>query len=193
MVGIYPDHPWADPSGADEKKNAVRIAMTGGAAGRHEGGLLTVVKEEPVSDGAAGGVFATALGTVATDLAVGADVASTAALEAIEGLASRGVLAVNLFGPGAGEARRQFRKVYDHVLAAVKPERDQNNERPTRSSGGFLARPGERQGLLFWKTWSRVALGAGGSSERGEGAASPAEAVQNKNPCGERCAWRFRV
>ncbi|MBI3884453.1 MAG: hypothetical protein HY302_01800 [Opitutae bacterium] len=44
--------------------------------------------------------------------------------------------------------------------------------------GGLCA----QQGLLFWKTWSRVALGADDLSERGEGAASPAEAVQNKRP-----------
>lgn len=39
----------------------------------------------------------------------------------------RDVMVIDLFGLSAEEVRTRFPKVYEHVLATVKPERDQNN------------------------------------------------------------------
>jgi hypothetical protein len=43
----------------------------------------------------------------------------------------RGVMVIDLFGLTAEEVRERYPKVYEHVLATVKPERDQN-KRPSR-------------------------------------------------------------
>lgn len=39
----------------------------------------------------------------------------------------RGVMVIDLFGLSADEVRHRFPEVYQHLLATVKPERDQNN------------------------------------------------------------------
>ena len=40
---------------------------------------------------------------------------------------NRGVMAIDLFGLEADEARDRFPEVYQHILQTVKPERDINN------------------------------------------------------------------
>ncbi len=91
LVFAIPDHPWVDATAKDEKKAAVRIAMTVGVSGTHPGELRTVTQETPREDGSAEVAFHFANGCIAEDLTTGADVAGTVELKANEGLVSRGV------------------------------------------------------------------------------------------------------
>jgi hypothetical protein len=50
---------------------------------------------------------------------------------------SRNVLVIDLFGMSADEVRRRFPEIYQHVLATVKPGRDQNR-RASRKSNWWL-------------------------------------------------------
>ncbi len=88
------DHPWVDGAGDAN----VRIAMTVGAAGAHEGRLLTVTEERP---GAVGDEVQVTLaeqrGLLHADLRVGANVASAKPLQSNLSLSNRGV---QLFGAG---------------------------------------------------------------------------------------------
>ncbi len=93
LTFAIPDHPWVDSAlGA-----AVRIAMTSGAAGAHEGELFLVEDEEPHADGSRDVILSLQRGTLAADLTVGTNVTKCLALRANENLTSRGVM---LFGDG---------------------------------------------------------------------------------------------
>lgn len=87
IVFAIPDHPWVDGAG----NAAVRIAMTVGEAGKHEGRLLSLASEAPGPDGEAVVTFSEQQGKILADLRIGADVASAAPLLANEGLCSPGV------------------------------------------------------------------------------------------------------
>jgi len=91
LVFAIPDHPWVDATAENEKKAAVRIAMTVAAAGTHSGELRIVTAEEPHDDGSSLVTFAAQPGRIAADLTTGADVSATVPLKANEGLVSRGV------------------------------------------------------------------------------------------------------
>ncbi len=91
LVFAVPDHPWVDATAKDEKKAAVRIAMTVGVAGAHAGELRTVTTEEPHDDGSSVVTFTAQTGRIAADLTTGADVAGTTPMKANEGLSSPGV------------------------------------------------------------------------------------------------------
>jgi hypothetical protein len=91
-----PDHPWVKPlDGADRKalRNAaaVRIAMTVGGSGRHDGRLLKVVEERRGHGDAAEVCFDEQVGRIHADLTVGADVTTTLPLKANSRLCSPGV------------------------------------------------------------------------------------------------------
>ena len=47
---------------------------------------------------------------------------------------ARGVMVIDLFGLSADEVRQRFPEVYQHLLATVKPERDQNNRQYRREN-----------------------------------------------------------
>lgn len=53
----------------------------------------------------------------------------------------RGVMVIDLFGLTTEEVRAQFPKVYEHVLASVKPERDQNNRATYRDNWWIHGEP----------------------------------------------------
>jgi hypothetical protein len=94
LAFAIPDHPWVDGAGDAN----VRIAMTVGAAGAHEGRLLTVAEERSGADGGEVQVtLAEQRGLLHADLRVGANVASAKPLMANENLSNRGV---QLFGAG---------------------------------------------------------------------------------------------
>jgi hypothetical protein len=42
---------------------------------------------------------------------------------------SRGLMAIDLFGLGADEVRHRYPEIYQHLLAAVKPDRDANRDK----------------------------------------------------------------
>ena len=93
LAFAIPDHPWVDGAG-----NAnVRIAMTVGALGPHEGRLLTVRDECASGDGEATVTLDEQQGLLHADLRIGANVVSANPLLANLGLSNRGV---QLFGAG---------------------------------------------------------------------------------------------
>jgi hypothetical protein len=88
------DHPWTRVT---RDSAAVRIAMTVAQAGKHEGRLLEVTKEEALDTDSPVILFAEKQGKINADLTVGVDVASVAPMKGNEGLSSRGMM---LFGGG---------------------------------------------------------------------------------------------
>lgn len=88
IVMAIPDHPWTKAS-ADAA--AVRIAMTVGAAGRCEGVLREVIREERLDTDAPWVEFRERTGTINPDLTIGVDVTVAGPLRANDGLCSPGV------------------------------------------------------------------------------------------------------
>ena len=88
LLFAIPDHPWVDT----EEGAAVRIAMTVGAAGEHEGTLLEVIDEIPHEDGSSDVTLRTSRGRIAADLRIGADVAGAKPLKANDLLAGTGLI-----------------------------------------------------------------------------------------------------
>lgn len=116
LVFAIPDHPWVDTADGA----AVRIAMTVGIAGTHEGDLLTVVEETPADEGAVAVKLSAQRGVIQADLTVGADVAGISALMANDGLSCPGVKLhgsgfivtqeeAGTFGPKAREVIHPYR------------------------------------------------------------------------------------
>ncbi len=87
LLFAIPDHPWVDTvEGA-----AVRIAMTVGTAGEHNGELSVIINEQSQDDGSAIVTFDIKQGKISADLTTGADVAASIELKANEGLSCPGV------------------------------------------------------------------------------------------------------
>lgn len=84
LLFAIPDHPWVD----EKDGAAVRIAMTVAARGKREGSLWCVADESNAPEHL---VYTERLGQISSDLRIGADVSSTMALKANEGLCSPGV------------------------------------------------------------------------------------------------------
>ncbi|MBM96961.1 MAG: SAM-dependent methyltransferase [Oceanospirillaceae bacterium] len=93
LAFAIPDHPWVDASDGA----AVRIAMTVGVAGEQQGRLLTSLKETETQTDEIKVDFQSRQGKLFADLKIGADVASTKALNANECIGFRGV---TLMGSG---------------------------------------------------------------------------------------------
>jgi hypothetical protein len=93
LVFAVADHPWVDSANGA----AVRIAMTAGMAGAHEGSLLTVQREMPQDDGEVAVLTTESTGLLHADLRIGANVAAAKPLQSNSLLTSRGVM---LFGAG---------------------------------------------------------------------------------------------
>lgn len=87
LLFAIPDHPWVDTA----EGAAVRIAMTVGVAGRHEGDLMEVISERPQEDGSSQVSFITRRGYIQADLSIGASVPAMQPLRSNTGLASMGV------------------------------------------------------------------------------------------------------
>ncbi len=87
LIYAIPDHPWVDDSaGAD-----VRIAMTVGVAGRAEGVLERIVREEEKTEGGSRVTLTRLRGLINADLTVGVDVTKAVPLQANQGLSCPGV------------------------------------------------------------------------------------------------------
>ncbi len=87
LVFAIPDHPWVDSAGGA----AVRVSMTVGAPGAHEGELLTAVRETSLPDGSSDVSFSAQRGVLHADLRIGADIASVHGLRSNAGLSNTGV------------------------------------------------------------------------------------------------------
>lgn len=83
-----PDHPWVDSADGA----AVRIAMSAGSAGQHEGRLLQVTDEKESDNGEVAITVATKIGSIHPDLKIGANLTSTKKLRANERLSSMGMM-----------------------------------------------------------------------------------------------------
>ncbi|MBS0437825.1 MAG: class I SAM-dependent DNA methyltransferase, partial [Proteobacteria bacterium] len=86
LVFAIPDHPWVDTTDGA----AVRIAMTVGNPGAHAGRLLTVIDEHATDEGEVAVDLREQRGMIHTDLRIGANVASAAALISNAGLSCPG-------------------------------------------------------------------------------------------------------
>lgn len=89
LVMAIADHPWTKVT---RDSAAVRIAMTVAEAGKHDGLLLEVIREEGVETDSPVILFGDKRGKINSDLTVGVDVASAVALKSNDGISSRGVV-----------------------------------------------------------------------------------------------------
>jgi hypothetical protein len=87
LAFAIPDHPWVDGAGNAD----VRIAMTVGVLGSHEGRLLTVRDERTGGDGEVAATLDEQQGFLHADLRIGANVSSAKTLMANAGVSSPGV------------------------------------------------------------------------------------------------------
>ncbi|MCZ8184219.1 MAG: class I SAM-dependent DNA methyltransferase [Beijerinckiaceae bacterium] len=177
------DHPWTK---ATKDSAAVRIAMTVAAAGKQEGRLFEVTREEGLDTDAPVIELREMRGPINSDLTVGVDVTSARLLKALAGLSSngvmlagdgfiitpskaielglgqiadaelhirdyrngrdltsrpRGVKVIDLYGLGVEQVRTKFPAIYQHLLEAVKPDRDVNRDRKFREDWWLHGRP----------------------------------------------------
>jgi hypothetical protein len=88
IVYAVPDHPWVDAKDGA----AVRIAMTVGERGEHEGLLCRVIAEHPGSGDGMQVDLQEVRGRISSDLKVGIDVTVVKPLRANEDLSCRGVV-----------------------------------------------------------------------------------------------------
>jgi hypothetical protein len=87
LVYAIPDHPWVDT----EDGAAVRIAMTVGERGEHDGLLCRVIDEHPGGGDGMQVELQEVLGRIHSDLTVGADISIARVLKANEELSCPGV------------------------------------------------------------------------------------------------------
>jgi hypothetical protein len=78
LILAIPDHPWVDTADGA----AVRIAMSVGVAGTHQGELLESIDEQLQEDGSAKVYFQSNHGRIQPDLRIGADLSSAKTLKA---------------------------------------------------------------------------------------------------------------
>ncbi len=88
IVYAVPDHPWSDSTNGA----AVRIAMTVGEKGLHDGLLCQAVSERPGGGDGMVVDIQVQRGRIASDLTVGMDVTAALPLTSNEGLSCRGVV-----------------------------------------------------------------------------------------------------
>lgn len=97
------DHPWVDSADGA----AVRIAMSAGSAGQHEGRLLQVTDEAESDNGEVTVTLAARTGLVHADLKIGANVAAAKPLRSNSGISTNGfMLAGSGFTVPADERHR---------------------------------------------------------------------------------------
>lgn len=182
-----PNHPWVDEKDGAAVRIAMTVAAPQGKSGREAGMIQTVIDESGAPQTITFGIN---LGLISADLRIGADVASTKALDANENLCSpgvklhgngfivtpeqaealsvqityaqppnirtgigdgdavifdyrngrdlasrpRGVKVIDLYGLIEADVRDRHPAVYQHVLANVKPHRDENNRASYREN-----------------------------------------------------------
>lgn len=131
LAFAIPNHPWVKPAAeaADRRElrqaAAVRIAMTVGRAGTHDGRLLTVTREERGASDAAEVTLWERSGRIHANLTVGADVTAAKPLAANDRVCSPGV---KLHGAGfivtPDEAARLGLGTVPGLEAHIRPYRN---------------------------------------------------------------------
>jgi hypothetical protein len=108
IVFAIPDHPWlkalSDEEEAATRHAAVRIAMTVGERGEHQGHLYTVTREGDAASEGTAVELAERTGRIFADLRIGVDVAGVVRLESNDRLCTPGV---KLHGAGFIVSRKQ--------------------------------------------------------------------------------------
>ena len=101
LVFAIPDHPWLKALPAEEhaatRHAAVRIAMTVGERGEHQGHLYTVTSEGDAGSEGTAVELSERIGRIFADLRIGIDVSGAVSLRSNEDLSCRGV---SLHGSG---------------------------------------------------------------------------------------------
>lgn len=96
LIFAIPDHPWMKSLSQEQRAStryaAVRIAMTVGERGEHQGHLYRVTREGDARAEGTDVELAEQTGKIFADLKIGVDVASAFPLEANEDLSCRGVV-----------------------------------------------------------------------------------------------------
>lgn len=183
LAYAVPDHPWTK---VGKDSAAVRIAMTVAVAGKTEGILDEVTKEELLDTDSPAISLSSQRGIINPDLTIGADLSSVRALKSNEGLSSngvmlagggfiisperaiqlglgkreglerhirtyrngrdltsrsRGMMVIDLFGLDVEAVRKKFPEVYQHILIAVKPERDLSRDATFKEKWWIFGRP----------------------------------------------------
>ncbi|MEX2581154.1 MAG: DNA methyltransferase [Verrucomicrobiales bacterium] len=139
LVFAVPDHPWVDSGDGA----AVRIAMTVGQGGKHDGQLLTIVGEEKTDDIHRQISFREQIGMIASNLRLGADLTSVVGLEANDGIVSPGV---QLYGSGFTLNADEK----DGLAGGVSNEVAGKILRPYINAKEFVQRPGDRWVIDFF-------------------------------------------
>lgn len=95
LVFAIPDHPWLKALSPEEhaatRHAAVRIAMTVGERGEHQGHLYTVTSEGDAGSEGTAVELSERIGRIFSDLRIGVDVAGAKSLRSNEGLSCPGV------------------------------------------------------------------------------------------------------
>ena len=121
LVFAIPDHPWVDTADGA----AVRIAITVGISGTHEGELLQTCDEQPQDDGSVKLTFVTQQGRIQPDITTGAQVGTVQPLRANDGLCWQGC---KLVGGGFQISQEEFK-------ALVKQQADSRARMPSYWAG----------------------------------------------------------
>jgi len=114
---VIPDHPWVDSADGA----AVRIAMSVGVPGWHQGDLLNIIAETPQADGEVAVTLEGRRGMIHADLTIGANVAAAERLRANIGLCYQGFV---LVGEGfilPDDERDLITREAPAELAAIRP------------------------------------------------------------------------
>jgi hypothetical protein len=104
LAFAIPDHPWVDAADGA----SVRISMTVGLGGTHQGRLCTVSKEFAASEDGVQVEIITSTGTIQADLTAGAAVAAARPLQSSFGICCPGV---KLFGGGFIVTRNEAKEL----------------------------------------------------------------------------------
>ncbi len=128
LVMAIPDHPWTK---ASRDSAAVRIAMTVTEAGKREGVLREVGREEGLETDTPAVDLVDKPGEINADLSIGVDLAQCVPLLANDSLSSRGMM---LFGAGFIVTRQ----VADHLGYGRRPRLDRHI-RPYRNGRDLMA------------------------------------------------------
>lgn len=134
LLMAIPDHPWTKVT---RDAAAVRIAMTVAAAGKHDGVLYEVVREEGLETDAPTIAYASHFGTLNSDLTAGVDVTSLEKLQSNRAICHDGV---KLHGAGFIVTPQQAK-----LLGLGSRDGLQRHVRPYRNGRDLIGAP---RGLL---------------------------------------------
>jgi len=139
LLMAIPNHPWTK---ATAKAAAVRIAMTVGSAGRHEGALWRVASESKLDTDQPEIELTSTIGKINSDLTVGVDVSVAEPLLANEGLCCNGMKPL---GKGFLVNSKET-----GALGLGKRPGLEKHLRPYRNGRDVIGKPRHKWAIDFW-------------------------------------------